>query len=88
MYHLKDYRLAGSNVGFAVTGTPFGEGQIDRRMLFQRIFEHTQSPEVYLETWTPQTGDWETDVASDSQFLAASIRNLKRELAMSASLHS
>ncbi len=85
MYHLKDYRLTGSNVGFAVTGTPFGEGQIDRRMLLQRIFEHTQSPEIYLETWTPQTGDWETDVATDSRFLAASIRNLRMELAMSVS---
>jgi sugar phosphate isomerase/epimerase len=85
MYHLKDYRLTGSNVGFAVTGTPFGEGQIERRKLFQRIFEHTKSPEIYLETWTPQTGNWEADVASDSQFLASSIENLKKELAMSAS---
>lgn len=81
MYHLKDYRLTGSNVGFAVTGTPFGEGQIDRRKLFHRIFEHTEIPEMYLETWTPQTGDWETDVASDARFVAASIRNLKKELA-------
>jgi sugar phosphate isomerase/epimerase len=78
MYHLKDYRLTGSNVGFAVTGAPFGEGQIDRRTLFQRVFEQTKSPEIYLETWTPQTGDWETDVAADSRFLATSIQNLKR----------
>lgn len=88
MYHLKDYRLTGSNVGFAVTGTPFGEGQIDRRKLLQHIFEHTPSPEMYLETWTPQTGDWGTDVATDSHFLAASIRNLRMELAMSAFPHS
>ena len=81
MYHLKDYRLTGSNVGFAVTGTPFGEGQIDRCKMFQRIFEHTAAPEIYLETWTPQTGDWETDVASDAHFVEASIRNLKKELA-------
>ncbi len=81
MYHLKDYRLTGSNVGFAVTGTPFGEGQIDRSKLFRRIFDHTQTPELYLETWTPRTGDWETDVASDALFVAASIRNLRRELA-------
>jgi 3-oxoisoapionate decarboxylase len=81
MYHLKDYRLTGSNVGFTVAGTPFGEGQIDRGKMFRRIFEHTQAPELYLETWTPQTGDWETDVASDARFVAASVRNLKRELA-------
>jgi sugar phosphate isomerase/epimerase len=85
MYHLKDYRLAGSNVGFAVTGTPFGEGQIDRCKLFQRIFQHTQTPEMYLETWTPQTGDWKTDVASDARFVAASVRNLKRDLASNLS---
>lgn len=81
MYHLKDYRLTGSNVGFAVTGTPFGDGQIDRCRVFQRIFDHTQTPEIYLETWTPQTGDWETDVASDVRFVAKSIQNLKKELA-------
>lgn len=81
MYHLKDYRLTGSNVGFAVTGTPFGEGQIDRDRMFQRVFEHIRTPEMYLETWTPQTGDWETDVASDARFVAVSIQNLKRELA-------
>lgn len=81
MYHLKDYRLTGSNVGFAVAGTPFGEGQIDRCKLFQRIFAHTETPEMYLETWTPQTGHWETDVAADARFVAASIRNLKQELA-------
>jgi sugar phosphate isomerase/epimerase len=81
MYHLKDYRLTGSNVGFTVAGTPFGEGQIDRGKMFRRIFEYTQTPELYLETWTPQTGDWEADVASDARFVAASVRNLKRELA-------
>ena len=86
MYHLKDYRLAGSNVGFAVTGTPFGEGQIDRTKLFQRVFDHTRLPELYLETWTPQTGDWETDVASDARFVAASIRNLKHELEQALNL--
>lgn len=79
-YHFKDYRLTGSNVGFAVTGTPFGEGQIDRCRLLQRVFEHTQTPEIYLETWTPCTGDRETDIATDTRFLAVSIVNLKKAL--------
>jgi sugar phosphate isomerase/epimerase len=79
-YHFKDYRVTGSNVGFAVTGTPFGEGQIDRRRLLQRVFEHTQTPEIYLETWTPCTCDWDTDVATDARFLAISIANLKKAL--------
>jgi 3-oxoisoapionate decarboxylase len=88
MYHLKDYRLTGSNAGFVVTGTPFGEGQIDRCKLFRRIFDRTPAPEMYLETWTPQTGDWETDVASDARFVAASIQNFKKELASALSSNS
>ena len=28
-YHLKDYRVRGSNVGFEVTGAPLGEGALD-----------------------------------------------------------
>lgn len=76
-YHFKDYRICGSNVGFSVTGAPFGEGLLDWRRLFRRIFAHTPSPEIYLETWTPSSGDQKADVSMDAQWLRTSLGNFR-----------
>jgi sugar phosphate isomerase/epimerase len=76
-YHLKDYRIAGSNVGFSVGGAPFGEGQIDARAILRRIFAKTPAPKIYLENWTPSTGDREQDIATDARWLEKSIANLR-----------
>jgi sugar phosphate isomerase/epimerase len=76
-YHLKDYRIAGSNVGFSVGGAPFGEGQIDARAILRRIFTKTPDPKIYLENWTPSTGDRENDIATDAWWLEKSIANLR-----------
>lgn len=76
-YHLKDYIVKGSNVGFAVSGAPFGEGNIGAVSLLHRIIGDRDSvPQVFIETWTPATGDWEKDVAEDARWLIASVRNL------------
>jgi L-ribulose-5-phosphate 3-epimerase UlaE len=76
-YHLKDYRIAGSNVGFSVGGAPFGEGQIDARAILRCIFAKTPDPKIYLENWTPSTGDREQDIATDARWLEKSIANLR-----------
>ncbi|HEY2019223.1 MAG TPA: TIM barrel protein [Bryobacteraceae bacterium] len=76
-YHLKDYRISGSNVGFSVDGAPFGEGHIDASAILRRIFARTPQPRIYLENWTPATGDPPTDIATDAQWLARSIANLR-----------
>ena len=76
-YHLKDYRIAGSNVGFSVGGAPFGEGQIDARAILRRIFAKTSDPKIYLENWTPSTGDRGKDIATDARWLEKSIANLR-----------
>jgi len=82
-YHLKDYVVAGSNVGFAVSGAPLGEGGIGVRELIRRIRRnHKSMPQMFIETWTPVTGNWEVDVDKDAIWLAASIENL-RKLVMS-----
>jgi len=82
-YHLKDYVVAGSNVGFAVSGAPLGEGRIGVRELIRRIRRnHKSMPQMFIETWTPVTGNWEVDVDKDAIWLAASIENL-RKLVMS-----
>jgi len=79
-YHLKDYRIDGSNVGFSVSGAPFGEGHIDASAILRRIFTKTAAPTIYLETWTPTTGDPPKDIAADARWLATSIANLRNLL--------
>jgi sugar phosphate isomerase/epimerase len=80
-YHLKDYVVAGSNVGFNVSGAPFGEGRIGAPPLLRRLLHNVDSlPQMFLETWTPASGVWADDVARDAQWLAASVRNLKQLL--------
>jgi 3-oxoisoapionate decarboxylase len=83
-YHLKDYRVIGSNVGFAVSGAPFGEGVVDRRAVLRRVLAAAPDPEIYLETWTPATGDPETDIAEDARWLARSVENLRATLRVPA----
>jgi sugar phosphate isomerase/epimerase len=51
-YHLKDYLVSGSNVGFAVSGAPFGEGCIGAPSLLRRLLHGIDSlPPLFLETW-------------------------------------
>jgi sugar phosphate isomerase/epimerase len=76
-YHFKDYRIAGSNVGFSVIGAPFGEGVFHWRRAMERILGHTPDPEIYLETWTPSSGDAEADVSLDAEWLRKSIANFR-----------
>jgi L-ribulose-5-phosphate 3-epimerase UlaE len=64
-------------VGFSVSGAPFGEGHIDARAILRRIFAKTGVPRIYLENWTPATGDPQTDIATDAQWLEKSIANLR-----------
>jgi hypothetical protein len=33
---------------------------------------------MFIETWTPVTGNWEVDVDKDAIWLAASIENLRK----------
>jgi sugar phosphate isomerase/epimerase len=89
-YHLKDYVVTGSNVGFAVSGAPFGEGRIGAPSLLRRLFRDGDSiPQMFLETWTPSCGVWAEDVAQDARWLASSLRNLKQLLSgVTASLPS
>ncbi len=81
-YHLKDYVVAGSNVGFAVSGALLGEGRIGVPGLLRRIRGKGNSmPQLFIETWTPGTGLWAVDVEEDAKWLATSIHNLRMLLA-------
>ena len=72
--------MNGSNVGFSVTGAPFGEGQVDVQRMLHRVLEMSPDPELYLETWTPCTGDPQADIATDAEWLRRSIAGLRSAL--------
>jgi sugar phosphate isomerase/epimerase len=79
-YHLKDYRIVGSNVGFSVVGAPLGEGQFDVDGFLAAIRAKEAAPQLFLETWTPQSGDRERDVAMDAAWLRESVEYLRGRL--------
>ncbi len=79
-FHLKDYRVCGSNVGFAVTGAPLGEGELDLAGFLARVLSADPDPALFVETWVPSTGNRDADVAADREWLELSLRNLRRAL--------
>jgi sugar phosphate isomerase/epimerase len=79
-YHLKDYRIVGSNVGFSVVGAPLGEGQFDVDGFLAAIQGKGEQPQLFLETWTPQSGDRQQDIAMDAAWLRQSVEYLRGKL--------
>jgi sugar phosphate isomerase/epimerase len=80
-FHLKDYRVVGSNVGFTVTGAPLGEGDLDLQATLADIGRHPAAV-VFLENWVPATGNRETDVAADAAWLGRSHASLRQALTL------
>jgi sugar phosphate isomerase/epimerase len=79
-YHLKDYRVRGSNVGFEVTGAPLGEGALDLAGCVARMRARHETPLVFLETWVPSSGDRRTDIAAEADWLARSRAAMERAM--------
>lgn len=83
-YHLKDYRVRGSNVGFEVVGAPLGAGELDLARCLDRIFARHSAPLIFLENWVPNTGNRDSDIAADADWLARSAAELRSRLARGA----
>ncbi|MBI4874993.1 MAG: sugar phosphate isomerase/epimerase [Acidobacteria bacterium] len=79
-YHVKDFRVDGDKLGFRVAGAPLGEGRLDLDATLERIFRHNPAPELFVENWTPGSGDWETDVREDELWLRRGLDTLKQRL--------
>jgi sugar phosphate isomerase/epimerase len=77
MYHLKDYHVTGSNVGFAVSGAPLGTGDMDVSGFLDGVFAHEQRPAIYIENWVPCSGDRDTDIAADREWLRQSLAHVE-----------
>jgi sugar phosphate isomerase/epimerase len=80
-YHLKDFKVEGTNVGFSVRGAPLGDGDLDLPGCLERIYARPEAPLILLENWVPQSGDRDRDVAADAEWLSRSLVNLRRALA-------
>lgn len=73
VYHLKDYRVTGSNAGFSVSGTPLGTGDMDVAGFLDRVFARDSRPTIYLENWAPCSGCRDADIAADRDWLRQSF---------------
>lgn len=80
-FHLKDYRVQGSNVGFEVTGAPLGEGSLDLDACLDRICARHPQPTIFIENWVPPSGDRHADIEADADWLARSLACLRRAFA-------
>ncbi|MCX6635722.1 MAG: TIM barrel protein, partial [Acidobacteria bacterium] len=79
-YHLKDFRVLGDKLGFRVEGAPLGQGRLDLNGVLRRIFAHDPEPLIFVENWTPSTGDWKHDVAEDDRWLRQSLAALRESV--------
>jgi 3-oxoisoapionate decarboxylase len=79
-YHLKDYRLVGSMIGFCVEGAPLGEGDLDLNFCIEEVFRRRTVPPLYVETWTPSKNSRGRDIALEADWLKRSVRNLRIHL--------
>jgi sugar phosphate isomerase/epimerase len=80
-FHLKDYKVTGTNTGFTVAGAPLGQGDLDLEWVLDEIFSIDPDPEVYLETWVAPSGFLERDIASEWEWLVESVKALNVRLA-------
>jgi sugar phosphate isomerase/epimerase len=79
-YHLKDYKVTGSDLGFSVSGAPLGAGDLQVDEFLCRIFAQDGAPEIYLENWVPSIGQWEADVEADAHWLHESVESLRMKV--------
>ena len=77
--HLKDFsiRRAGHKMGFAVEGTPAGEGRLDVPWLLGRLRAFGRDPNAILELWVAPEDDVERTVAKELEWAERSVANLR-----------
>lgn len=80
-WHIKDWRVLATNVGFRVEGVPMGQGVLPLDNLLRHIAAHDPAAEIYLENWVPPTGDPATDIAEDDRFNRVGAATLKQAIA-------
>lgn len=77
--HIKDFtiRRVGHQMGFAIEGTPAGQGQLDVPWLLSRLRAAGRDPNAILELWTPPEPTIEATIAKEDAWACESIRYLR-----------
>jgi len=79
-YHLKDFHIVGSMIGFSVVGAPLGEGDLDLGPCLGVVLEREPVPPLFVEMWAPTENDRERDVLLEADWLRRSVQNLQSRL--------
>ena len=77
--HIKDFtiRRADHAMGFAIDGTPAGEGMLDVPWLLGELAGHGRDPNGILELWTPPEDTIAATVAKEAAWAERSVRYLR-----------
>ncbi|MCW5966076.1 MAG: sugar phosphate isomerase/epimerase [Bryobacterales bacterium] len=77
--HIKDFRVRRiwHSMGFEVTGTPAGEGQLDVPKLLDQLHRADVNPNAILELWVPQQESVDKTAALERSWVEQSIPYLR-----------
>ncbi|HHY81285.1 MAG TPA: sugar phosphate isomerase/epimerase [Clostridiales bacterium] len=77
--HMKDFKIQRLNhmMGFEISGTPAGKGQLNLDYAISEIRKHGKDPNIILELWTPYAGDINSTVQKEKDWADQSIEYLK-----------
>lgn len=83
--HIKDFDITrvDHQMGFNITGTPAGYGQLDMSHLLSTIRRHNKTPNMILELWTPFTNTVEETIKLENEWFIQSLdflKNLKHSI--------
>jgi sugar phosphate isomerase/epimerase len=80
--HVKDFqvRRVDYQMGFAITGSPAGDGRLDVAHLLRRLAALHRKPNVILEQWPPFLGNIEDTVANEAFWAKRSICYLQKTM--------
>ena len=73
--HFKDFEIkrADHQMGFVVSGTPAGHGQLDMPAILARLRPYGKQFTTVLELWPPYAGSVEETIRLERQWLQLSV---------------
>lgn len=80
--HVKDFDIQriDHQMGFAITGTPAGNGRLDMDFLLAELAANGKSPNAVLELWTPYAGSVEETIRIERDWREQSVPYLKTKI--------
>jgi 3-oxoisoapionate decarboxylase len=85
--HVKDFHFTRNQgwVGFSLTGTSLGQGQLDFNYLIKQVYSNPHQPNAVLEFWLNFSETIEETIQLEKEWIANSLDYLRRELYVSNS---